>query len=362
MGQENATARSGGDDVAAVERLVGAFGQIRAELAKVVVGQERVVEELMIALFCRGHCILEGVPGLAKTLLIRTVAQALRLSFSRIQFTPDLMPSDITGTEVIEENKASGSRALRFMKGPLFAHVILADEINRTPPKTQSSLLEAMQEHQVTAGGVTHTLPKPFFVLATQNPIEQEGTYPLPEAQLDRFMFKILVDYPSEDEEFEIIKLTTAGSADQVTPQLGADEILQLQRIVRRVPCSDHVVRYAMSLTRWTRRGKGDVPKFIDDYVAWGAGPRASQHLVMAGKARALLHGRYYVSTEDIQRVAHPALRHRVITNFNAEADGVGSNEVVDLLLREVPRDPSDTIDETLAKRVFADGKGSQSE
>ncbi len=362
MTLENADMRTGDDDVASVEKLVAAHDRIRKELAKVVVGQERVVEELLIAMFCRGHCILEGVPGLAKTLLIRTVADTLRLKFSRIQFTPDLMPSDITGTEVIEEDKASGARSLRFMRGPLFANVILADEVNRTPPKTQSSLLEAMQEHQVTAGGVTHSLPKPFFVLATQNPIEQEGTYPLPEAQLDRFMFKILVDYPSEDEEFEIMKLTTAATPVAVEPQLGAEEILQLQRIVRRVPCSDHVIRYAMSLTRWTRRGGGDVPKFIEDYVAWGAGPRASQHLVMAGKARALLHGRYYVSTEDVQQVAYPVLRHRILTNFNAEADGIGSNEVIGLLLKEVPRDPSDTIDDSLAQRVFAEGKTLQSE
>ncbi len=351
------SSNQGSEEIAAVERLVASYGRIREQLAKVVVGQERVVEELLMTLFCRGHCILEGVPGLAKTLLIRTVARTMNLRFSRIQFTPDLMPSDITGTEVIEEDKATGSRSLRFVRGPIFANVVLADEVNRTPPKTQSALLEAMQEQQVTAGGSTHALPDPFFVLATQNPIEQEGTYPLPEAQLDRFIAKILVDYPSEEEELEIVKLTTAADASAVEAQLTAEEIIQLQRIVRKVPCSDHVIRYAMTLARWTRRGKGEVPSFVDDYVAWGAGPRASQHLVMAGKARALLRGRYYVSTEDIRQVAHSVLRHRVITNFNAEADGVDSDRVIDLLIEKAPRDASETIDESLAGRVFAPDK-----
>ncbi len=342
------------DDVASAKRLADAHRQIRQELAKVIVGQDRVVEELLVALFCRGHCIIEGVPGLAKTLLISTVARTLELSFSRIQFTPDLMPSDITGTEVIEEDKGTGKRSLRFVRGPVFANVVLADEVNRTPPKTQAALLEAMQEQQVTAGGVTHTLPDPFFVLATQNPIEQEGTYPLPEAQLDRFMFKILVDYPTESEEFDIIKLTTAGDDVQLNRVLDAPSVVELQSIVRHVPCSDHVIRYAMALARSTRPGGGDGLKFVEDYVGWGAGPRASQFLVLAGKARALIHGRYYVSTEDIRQVAYPVLRHRIITNFNAEAEGVRSDDVVRNLIDEVPHDASETIDDDLASRVFA--------
>jgi len=341
------------DDLAAVEHLAESYGRIRAELAKAVVGQHAVIDELLICLLGRGHCILEGVPGLAKTMLISTLARATSLSFSRIQFTPDLMPSDITGTEVIEEDKASGTRQLRFVKGPVFANVILADEINRTPPKTQSALLEAMQENHVTAAGFTHKLPQPFFVLATQNPIEQEGTYPLPEAQLDRFMFKVLVDYPSEEEEFEIAKLTQAAREPAVERVLSPKDILSLQALVRNVPCADHVVRYAMRLARLTRKDKGPVPKFITDYVEWGAGPRATQHLVVAGKARAILQGRYFVSTEDIRAVVHPVLRHRLITNFNAEADGKRSDDIIDDLLREVPREESDRMDQAMAKRVF---------
>jgi MoxR-like ATPase len=343
------------DDIAAVEKLATSHRQIRDELAKVVVGQQRVVEELLICLLCRGHCILEGVPGLAKTLLISTLARATSLSFSRIQFTPDLMPSDITGTEVIEEDKSTGTRQLRFVKGPIFAHVILADEINRTPPKTQSALLEAMQEHRVTAAGFTHKLPQPFFVLATQNPIEQEGTYPLPEAQLDRFMFKILVDYPSEEEEFDIVRLTTADTEAHVERVFGAKDLLRLQALVRKVPCADHAIRYAMRFTRLTRKNKGPVPKFVEDYLDWGAGPRATQHLVMAAKARAILHGRYYVSTEDIRAIVHPALRHRLITNFNAEADGKGADYIVDRLIEEIPADAGEAMDEAMAKRVFAE-------
>jgi MoxR-like ATPase len=339
---------------AAVEHLAACHAQIKAELAKIVVGQHRVIEELLVSLLCRGHCILEGVPGLAKTLLISTLAKATSLSFSRIQFTPDLMPSDITGTEVIEEDKATGTRQLRFVQGPVFANVILADEINRTPPKTQSALLEAMQEHRVTAAGFTHKLPEPFFVLATQNPIEQEGTYPLPEAQLDRFMFKVLVDYPTEEEEFDIVRLTTAGQEAAVERVFSPQDVLSLQQVVRDVPCADHVIRYAMQLTRLTRRGKGEVPAFINDYVEWGAGPRATQNLVMAGKARAILNGRYYVATEDIRAVAHPVLRHRLITSFNAEADGKKPDDIVDLLLDTVPSEAGDRLDESMAKRVFA--------
>ncbi len=342
------------DDVATIQQLSESYQRIQRELHKIIVGQERVIEELLISLLCRGHCILEGVPGLAKTLLISTLAKTMSLSFSRIQFTPDLMPSDITGTEVIEEDKATGTRTLRFVKGPIFANTILADEVNRTPPKTQSALLEAMQEHQVTAAGFTHKLPKPFFVLATQNPIEQEGTYPLPEAQLDRFMLKILVNYPAEDEEFTIIKMTTEPQEQTLERILAARDILALQEMVRRVPCADHLIQYAMQMARATRRGHGEVPKFVHDYVAWGAGPRASQHLVMAAKARAILQGRLFVSTEDIQAMAHPVLRHRIITNFNAEADGIRSDKIVDWLIRDIRADSATSMDPTLAKRVFA--------
>jgi MoxR-like ATPase len=345
------------DDVVAVQHLVTAYEHIRRELSRVIVGQEGVIEQLLTVLFCSGHCILEGVPGLAKTLLISTLARLLSLSFARIQFTPDLMPSDITGTEVIEEDKGTGTRSLRFVKGPIFANVVLADEINRTPPKTQAALLEAMQENQVTAAGFPHKLPKPFFVLATQNPIEQEGTYPLPEAQLDRFMFKVLVDYPSEEEEFSIVKMTTAPQELTLERTLGARDILGLQTVVRRVPCADHVIRYAMRLVRSTRVDKGEVPSFVKDYVSWGAGPRASQSLVLAGKARAILQGRYYVATEDIRAVAYPVLRHRVLTNFNAEADGVSSDAIISRLIETVPSDPAATMDEAMAGRVFATAK-----
>src|SRR5947199_2590488 len=286
------------EELAAVEKLQRGYHNMRAELGKVIVGQEAVIEELLIALFCRGHAMLEGVPGLAKTLLISTLSRTLGLSFNRIQFTPDLMPSDITGTEVIEEDKTTGGRQLRFVRGPVFANVILADEINRTPPKTQAALLEAMQEHQVTAGGKQHRLPQPFFVLATQNPIEQEGTYPLPEAQLDRFMFNINVGYPTEEEEFQIVRLTTANRKVKLQHVLTGDEVLALQDIVRKVPVADHVIRYALQFSRLTRKGETQVPDFVNEYVGWGAGPRASQYLILAGKARALLKGRCPVSSE----------------------------------------------------------------
>ncbi len=346
------------DDVQMVEKLVSSYDRIRKQLSRVIVGQEPVVEQLLVAMFCRGHCILEGVPGLAKTLLISTLARLLSLSFSRIQFTPDLMPSDITGTEVIEEDKGTGSRSLRYVKGPIFANVVLADEINRTPPKTQSALLEAMQENQVTAAGFPHKLPKPFFVLATQNPIEQEGTYPLPEAQLDRFMFKVLVDYPTEEEEFQIVKMTTSAQEVNLERTLNAAEVMALQEIVRRVPCADHVIRYAMRIVRNTRVDKGDVPKFIKDYVSWGAGPRASQGLVMAGKARAILRGQFHVTIEDIRGVALPVLRHRVLTNFNAEADNVTSDDMITRLIETLPADSAASLDPSVARRVFAAEKG----
>jgi len=329
------------DDLATIERFQQSFNAIRAELHKVIVGQDKVIEELLIAIFSRGHGLLVGVPGLAKTLLVSTIADALSLSFNRIQFTPDLMPSDITGTEVIQQDQVSGQRHFKFLPGPLFANVILADEINRTPPKTQAALLEAMQERQVTVGGRKNTLADPFFVLATQNPIEQEGTYPLPEAQLDRFMFEILVDYPEEDEEYEILRVTTAEAAGKVGKILSGPDILQLQSIVRRVPIAEHVIRYAMALVRKTRVHKGGVPDFIRDWVTWGAGPRAGQYLILGGKARAILRGRYHVSCDDIRSVAHPVLRHRIITNFNAEAEGIKPDHIVDKLLEDTPSDDS---------------------
>jgi MoxR-like ATPase len=330
------------DDLQAVQKLNEAYRRIVAELSKVIVGQHEVIEQLLVALFARGHCLLVGVPGLAKTLMIRSLADSLSLGFNRIQFTPDLMPSDITGTEVIQEDKATGSRAFKFLRGPIFANVVLADEINRTPPKTQAALLEAMQEYQVTVGGTRHRLAEPFFVLATQNPIEQEGTYPLPEAQLDRFMFNIRVDYPDEEEEFQIVKRTTADVQPSITATLNADEIASLSRIVRRVPVADHVTRYALQFTRLTRKEKGDVPDFIRKYVSWGAGPRASQYLVLAAKARAVLHGRYFANCDDIRAVAPPVLRHRILTNFNAEAEGIKPDDLVQRLIAFIPFDDYD--------------------
>lgn len=341
------------DDVQAVQKLNSAYRRITDELSKVIVGQQHVIEELLVAMFARGHCLLVGVPGLAKTLLIRSLAESLTLKFSRIQFTPDLMPADITGTEVIQEDKLSGTREFRFLQGPIFANVILADEINRTPPKTQAALLEAMQEHQVTVGGKQHKLSEPFFVLATQNPIEQEGTYPLPEAQLDRFMFNVYVDYPDEEEEFQIVKRTTADVPVQITPTLSAEEILNLNHIVRKVPVADHITRYALQFTRLTRREKGQVPDFISDYVSWGAGPRASQYLVLGAKARAVLHGRYYVSSEDIRAVAYPVLRHRIMTNFNAEAEGIKPDEIIRRLIDHIPIDDSETHASGKQPQVF---------
>src|SRR5215212_2502522 len=302
-------------DIEAMKRLQKAFDEIKAQLARVIVGQDEVIEELLIALFSRGHCILEGVPGLAKTLMISTLAKCLSLDFSRIQFTPDLMPADITGTEIIEENRTTGHREFKFLQGPLFANVILADEINRTPPKTQAALLEAMQERQVTVGRVRHKLADPFFVLATQNPIEQEGTYPLPEAQQDRFMFKVFVRYPSFGEEFEIARRTTALATDEATPVLSGEQILDLQRLVRRVPVTDEVIRYTLALVRQTRISEPGVPKFIKEWLSWGAGPRAVQNLILGGKARALLYGRENVSHEDVIALALPVLRHRLLAN-----------------------------------------------
>ncbi len=319
-----------------VEKLREARRKIGRELDRVIVGQTEVIEELLISLFSRGHCLLEGVPGLAKTLMISTLSRTLDLSFSRIQFTPDLMPADITGTEIIEENRSTGSREFRFLEGPLFANCILADEINRTPPKTQAALLQAMQEYQVTAGGNTYDLDLPFFVLATQNPIEQEGTYPLPEAQLDRFMFNIYVDYPSDEEELRIMKQVTGTYKAELSTALTGDDILRLQQIVRRVPVADHVFIYARDLARASRPASNEAPDFINELVNWGAGPRAGIYMILAAKARAILHGRYHATTNDVREMALPVLRHRVITTFNAEAAGITADEVVLRLLAEI--------------------------
>ncbi|MBI2952272.1 MoxR family ATPase [bacterium] len=319
-----------------VGRLREAKEKISGEVGKVIVGQKEIIEQLLIALLCGGHCLLVGVPGLAKTLLINTLARALDLSFNRIQFTPDLMPSDITGTEVLEEDLSTGRKVFRFVKGPIFANVVLADEINRTPPKTQAALLQAMQEHEVTAGGETLKLFEPFFVLATQNPIEQEGTYPLPEAQLDRFIFNLWIDYPTEEEEREIVRQTTSAYVGEVQKALNADQIVELQRLVRRVPVPGPVVDYAVRLVTSTRPKHNGAPAYVREMVSWGAGPRASQCLVLGAKARAVLDGRPSASVEDVRTVAIPAMRHRIVTNFNAEAEGVGAVDIVRRLLEEI--------------------------
>ena len=338
----------------AIRRLSEARQKILSQLSQVIVGQEQVIEELLISLFSRSHCLLEGVPGLAKTLMISTLARSLNLSFSRIQFTPDLMPADITGTEIIEENRSTGSREFRFLEGPLFSSVVLADEINRTPPKTQAALLEAMQERQVTVGRVRHRLSDPFFVLATQNPIEQEGTYPLPEAQQDRFMFKVFVNYPNFQEEFEIARRTTAQQDDRIEPVLSAAEIVALQRLVRDVPISDHVVRYALSLVRQTRVGEPGVPEFVTEQIRWGAGPRAVQFLILGGKARALLQGRTHVSTSDIQFLAKPVLRHRLLVNFAAESEGVIADDIIERLVQETPEKEDELTRHERFQTIFA--------
>ena len=342
------------EDSAAIERLRSAQEKIKDQLAQVIVGQTHVIEELLICLFSRGHCLLEGVPGLAKTLMISTLSRTLNLSFSRIQFTPDLMPADITGTDVIEENRSTGSREFRFLEGPLFANVILADEINRTPPKTQAALLEAMQERQATVGRVRHGLPEPFFVLATQNPIEQEGTYPLPEAQQDRFMFKVFVEYPNFQEEFEVARRTTTTLVDSVEPVLTGDEIIDLQRIVREVPVSDHIIRYVLSLVRQTRVREPGVPDFVEEQVGWGAGPRAVQFLILGAKARALLQGRTHVTCEDIQSLARPVLRHRLVLSFTAESEGVTPDALVEKILSITPTKEDELTSDTRFQKIFA--------
>ncbi len=316
------------NDVQAVEHFGGLYGRLKSEVGQVIIGQDAVVDDVLIAVFSRGHCLLVGVPGLAKTLLVNTVARALGLSFNRIQFTPDLMPSDIVGSEILDEE-----RRFRFVKGPLFANIILADEINRTPPKTQAALLEAMQEKAVTAGGTTYRLPEPFFVLATQNPIEQEGTYPLPEAQLDRFMFNIWVDYPSYADELAVVKATTSDRQPDVRPVLTAEEILFYQGLVRRIPVPDNVVEYAVKLATRTRPGLDGSPAIIKDNIGWGAGPRASQFLVVGAKCHALVHGRFSPDIDDVRAVAKPILRHRLVRNYKAEAEGITVDRIVESIL-----------------------------
>ena len=330
------TITSGNTDLQAVETLKNARERIITELRKVIVGQDLVVDQLLMALFANGHVLLVGVPGLAKTLLISSLARVLDLRFNRIQFTPDLMPSDITGTDVIEMEEGSGKRSIRFIPGPVFANIVLADEINRTPPKTQAALLQAMQEKQVTAGGQTFNLELPFFVLATQNPIELEGTYPLPEAQLDRFMFNVRVDYPNEEEEQRIVATTTSAYEAKLEHVLSGKDIIELQKLIRRVPVADHVVRYAVRLARATRGGD-DAPEFVKQWVSWGAGPRASQFLVLGAKTRAVLMGRFAPGIEDVRAVAESVLRHRIITNFTAEAEGVKPERIIADLLKGVP-------------------------
>jgi len=339
--QQQAMGERRAEDIEAVEKLGKARDILLREIHKVIVGQSVVIEHLLCCLFARGHVLMIGVPGLAKTLMISTLARVLKLKFHRIQFTPDLMPSDITGTEIIEEDQTTGKRSFRFVKGPVFANIILADEINRTPPKTQAALLQAMQEYQVSSAGVTYDLEPPFFVLATQNPIEQEGTYPLPEAQLDRFMFNVIIDYPTRDEEREIVKATTYDTEVELQPVLRGSDILAIQKIVRRVPVSNHVVDYAVNLVRASRPKDPTAPQFVKDWLSWGAGPRACQYLILGSKARAIINGRYNVSCNDVRELAIPVMRHRMFTNFNADAEGVDAVDIINELLKVVP-EPSE--------------------
>lgn len=323
------------NDVEMVKYLNSKYTELKKEVAKVIVGQESVIDQIIIAILSRGHCLLVGVPGLAKTLLVKTLADVLELKFSRVQFTPDLMPSDIVGTEILEDDRSSGSKRFKFIHGPVFANMVLADEINRTPPKTQSALLEAMQEHKVTAAGNTYTLDEPFFVLATQNPIEHEGTYPLPEAQLDRFMFNIWLDYPTVSEEMDIIKYTTSMYAPKLDIVLKKDEIIMLQDLVKRVPVADNVIDYTVNLVNRTRPAGANTQKYIKDWLEWGAGPRASQYLILGAKTNAILSGRFSPEIDDVKKVAKPVLRHRLITNFNAEADGIKTTDIIEKLINE---------------------------
>jgi len=328
--------QTGKQDVELVDQLAGKIKEVKTEIAKVIVGQEEIIDQLLISLLARGHCLLVGVPGLAKTLLIKTVAEVMDLKFSRIQFTPDLMPSDITGTEIIEEDQLTKKRDFKFISGPIFANIILADEINRTPPKTQAALLEAMQEHKVTAAGTTYQLPEPFFVLATQNPIEQEGTYPLPEAQLDRFMFNLWLDYPSFKDELKIVETTTSQYKADLNKILTAEEIINFQQLVRKVPVAENVIEFAVKISNMTRPSNGNSPKFIKDWITWGAGPRASQYMILAAKTKAVIGGRYTPEIDDVKNAMLPVLRHRIITNFSAEAEGIKSLDVIDRLSKEV--------------------------
>jgi MoxR-like ATPase len=346
------------NDVQAAEKLKQAYDRIRAEMAKVIVGQDAVVDQLIVALFARGHCLLTGVPGLAKTLMISSLAKTLNLKFSRIQFTPDLMPTDITGTEIIQENRTTGSREMTFIEGPVFTNVLLADEINRTPPRTQAALLEAMQDRQVTTGGVRRPLAEPFFVLATQNPIEQEGTYPLPEAQLDRFMLNVVVDYPSQEDEVEILRRTTQNAVESLPANMSGEEILMLQDLVRRVPIADDMLQYAANLVRCTRPDQPEAPDFVRDNLTWGAGPRAGQFLVLGAKTRAVIRGRFHVSMEDIQRVARPVLRHRILTNYSAQAEGISPDDIIDRLLQVVPLHPNQVLNDGGVPAVVSSNEG----
>ncbi len=325
-------------DLEAVQEIAKARDQILTEIHKRIIGQDEVIDHLLTALFARGHCLFVGVPGLAKTLLISTLAETLNLKFRRIQFTPDLMPSDITGTEVLEEDQATGKRSFRFIKGPLFANIVLADEINRTPPKTQAALLQSMQEQRVTAGGVTYDLDLPFSVFATQNPIEQEGTYPLPEAQLDRFMFQVDVSYPSESEEEQIVRQQTSDYRAQLSPVLSPERILGLQQLVLRVPVAEHVIKFAVALCRGSRPAEEKASDLVCNYVSWGAGPRASQNLILASKARAILSGRFAASIEDVEALAAPTLQHRILLNYRAEAEGIRTQHIIEHLLQSTSR------------------------
>ena len=326
------------DDAERARLLVEAYERIASEIGKIIVGQTQTIEQLMIAILARGHCLLEGVPGLAKTLMVRSLADAMHLSFRRIQFTPDLMPADITGTDIIQEDPQTGHRQMVFEMGPLFAQMILADEINRTPPKTQSALLEAMQEHSITVGGHTYTLEEPFFVLATQNPIEQEGTYPLPEAQRDRFLFHVRVDYPEREQERQIIERTTSTFEARLEPVITGEQIIDCQHTVRKVPVPEHVVDFVLDLVRRSRPREADAYPFIRELVEWGPGPRACQHLVLGAKVRAILRGRYHVTLDDVEALAYPVLRHRIVPTFNAEAEGVTVDDIISKILAAVPR------------------------
>ncbi|HSH94308.1 MAG TPA: MoxR family ATPase [Roseimicrobium sp.] len=326
------------DDAKLAQRLTTAFQQLSTEVGKLIVGQNEVIEQIVTAMFARSHCLLEGVPGLAKTYMVKSVSEAMNLSFHRVQFTPDLMPADITGTDIISEDPATGKRTMTFLKGPIFAQMILADEINRSPPKTQAALLEAMQEHSVTVGGQTYRLKEPFFVLATQNPVEQEGTYPLPEAQKDRFMFHVKVTYPSRDEEREIIRRTTSAYEAKIEPVLSGEEVIQIQKIVRKVPVPDHVTDFVLELVRRSRPNEEDALPFAKELIAWGPGPRACQQLVLGGKVRAVLRGRFHVTIDDIEALAYPVLRHRIVPTFNAEAEGIQVDDIIKRILEATPK------------------------